>query len=132
MAIGINLGMVSAAWSAELKKLDITYQRFHQSNIIPEMYPHKAKEGLSLGFDVSLYGPFYWNNVVHALTDAGQYRLIGWQFELGVSPWQSLDLFYIHHSQHLLDSHHPFVKFPVNDSLGLRWRLFTNENGGGR
>lgn len=120
--------------AAELDRLAIEYGRYHPSARIPEMPGYKAKEGLAVLFDLSIVGPLYWRNRVHGLTDPGQYRLVGWQFELGADPffWRDslrghLEFFYAHHSQHLLEGAHPWIKFPVNDQLGLRWTLYKRD-----
>lgn len=119
-------------WGAELDRLAIEYNRFHPSARFPEMPGFKAKEGLAVLFDIRLAGPLYWRNKVHAKTDPGQYRAIGWQFELGLDPFfwsgdlsRHLEFFYAHHSQHLLEARRDDMPFPVNDSLGLRWVIYS-------
>lgn len=121
------------ALGVELTYADIEYARFHPSARMPEMPGFKAKEGLAINFETDVIGPVYWRNRIHALTDPGQYRLIGWNFELGVPPlfWvknkyaQALRVYYEHHSQHLLEGQHPWMKFPVNDSIGFRMVIYS-------
>lgn len=130
-AYGTGILWSRMGWGAELDRLAIEYGRYHPSARMPEMPGFTAKEGLAVLFDMKLAGPLYWRNRVHAKTDPGQYRSIGWQFELGADPffWNDslknhLELFYAHHSQHLLEGQHPWMKFPVNDQLGLRWNIY--------
>lgn len=131
-AIGIAWLMEKKVNAAEITYAAIEYQYFHKSARFAEMPNHTAKEGLGVRFNVKLVGPLYWNNRIHALTDSGQYRLVGWNFEVGLHPlfWiddpyaRGLQFFYNHHSQHLLEDKHPEMKFPVNDSLGLRWVIY--------
>ena len=86
--------------------------------------------GLNANVDVLHY--FYMNNLVHGTSDqpivgqgVGQFRTVGWQYELGVHLTDWLDLDYEHHSQHLLDyegSNH----FPVENSVGFHLKLFES------
>jgi hypothetical protein len=128
-AVLVSALLIGNAWPAEITYVDIEYQHYHPSGRFPEMPNYRAKEGLALDFNTQLLGPVYW---IHALTDPGQYRLVGWNFELGVNPLffvpydyaKAFQIYYEHHSQHILEDHHPYVKFPVNDSLGLRWVIY--------
>jgi hypothetical protein len=117
-----------------VRSLSIEYKHFVGKTIFPEMPNYVAKEGLALSFNTDLVGPLYWNNRIHSMTDSGQYRLVGWQFELGVratdylpKAWDGLELFYGHHSQHILDGHHPLVKFPVDNAVGFRWTIIKDD-----
>lgn len=132
--MGFILGWASIlAHAVELKSLGVQYDRFVGKTIMPEMPIWEAKEGMGVLFDVDLTHSFFWNNRVHALTDSGQYRLVGWEFSLGTSPWRSLDLFYHHHSQHILDGHHPEFKFAgVQNSVGFTWKIYERGDNGGR
>lgn len=120
--------LISEAEATDVRDLSIEYRHFHKSARIAEMPGYQAKEGLAINFDLDLIGPLYWNNTVHATTDPGQYRAVGWLFEFGLRPsmyfprgWDGLEIYYEHHSQHVLDAKHPWMKFPVNDSVGFRW-----------
>lgn len=127
----VMLCSVAKVNAVELDRFAIEYGRFHPSGRFPEMPGYIAKETIAAVFDIGLIGPVYWRNRVKALTDPGQYRQVSWQFELGADPffWQGdlkghLEVFYAHHSQHLLEGQHPWMKFPVNDQLGLRWTIY--------
>lgn len=67
----------------------------------------------------------YWRNRVHGEFDTSQARLIGWQFEVGVKIWK-IEAYRAHHSQHVLDAEHPWMRFPVQDTIGLRVYLVGN------
>lgn len=131
LAFGSGVLWSKLGWGAELDRLTIEYGRYHPSGRFAEMPMHRAKEALGVEFDMKIFGPVFWRNRIHALTDPGQYRLIGWQFAVGADPffWQPdlkdhLELFYRHHSQHLLEDNLPDMKFPVNDALMLRWTIY--------
>lgn len=81
---------------------------------------------LHVDMDVLKYG--YWHNMVHSMTDEdvnghGQFRLVGWNFQLGVHLGSYLDVQYEHFSQHLLDASLPYG-FPVQDSIGIVLHLY--------
>jgi hypothetical protein len=117
--------------AVEVRKVDINYRRFHPSARLLEIPGFKAKEAVNLGLDVDLGGPFYWNNEVRSLTDGGGYKYVAWNLMLGVRLFPSLDLEYEHLSGHLLDhpeSAYPGGRFPVQDSLGIRWRLLQSDS----
>jgi len=64
----------------------------------------------------------YWSNRIHGAMGEYQFRTVGWQFEVGagIGP---VEIFFKHHSQHMLDSTHPWSRFPVEDSAGFRLNL---------
>ena len=113
----------------EVKELSLQFDRFHDSARIPSLYPYKAHEGLALNMNLNLWGPVYWDNQVHALMDTGQYRSVGWEFQVGLAPmrWLSLSdrdwlrIAYRHHSQHLLEALPATgIRFPVEDSFFVK------------
>lgn len=113
----------STAWTVEVRDLSIEFKHFDASGQFAELPGEKVKDGLALNFSLGVLGPLYWDNQVHALTTDAQYRLVGWQFEVGVAVFPCLDVFYFHHSQHVLDGHHPLLSFMVEDAVGFRWIL---------
>jgi hypothetical protein len=73
-------------------------------------------------------GPLYWGNRIEGYTDrdrvvgGGQFRSVGWQFELGARVIPQVDLYYAHHSQHVLD--HAYTPgYPVEDGVGFRLKI---------
>lgn len=64
----------------------------------------------------------YWKNRVHGEMDTSQFRLVGWEFEAGIRAGP-LEFYRAHHSQHILDSQHPWMRFPVQDAWGVRLQL---------
>lgn len=118
------LFLIHGAEAVTLRELSIDYDRFHPSARMPEIPAHRPKEGLAFNFDVNLGGPFFWDNRVWSLTDDGQYRFVSWSFQLGVRVLPELSLSYHHQSGHLLDAHHPWMKFPVKDSISLHWAIY--------
>lgn len=110
---------------AELREASINYKYFHASGRDPYLYRHKLKEGLSLNLDIDLGKGFFWDSLIETKTDPGSYRYIGYNFKLGFRLIPSLDIQYEHFSKHLMEDKYPHMGFPVEDSLGLKWRVFT-------
>lgn len=85
---------------------------------------------LYLNTDISKYG--FFDQHVYSLTDRptdsegeyGQFRLIGWNFQLGVRVLPYLSAGYDHFSKHLLDHEDPNKRFPVQDSIFVRLYLY--------
>lgn len=88
---------------------------------------------LNINFDISEY--FYWNNMIHSIVDSngvsgGQFRLIGWNFRVGLRLTNYFDIEWEHFSQHLLDVISPFPN-PTQNSINIRIYLYRknpNEN----
>ena len=113
----------------ELDSLTLNYQRFNESNRIPDLEGFKANEGLNLGVDLTIWKPFYWNNRIVSFTDQGSYRLVGWNSHIGVRVFDCLKIEYEHFSKHILDhTDHDFQagKFPVQDSIGFVLTIYEN------
>lgn len=92
------------------------------------IYPEPPKEGINLdiNLDVLKYG--YWDSEIQSLTTDGQYRAIGLETRLGVRLFDSLEVGYWHHSQHVLDRQIQSIpSFPVEDALELKIILFKSK-----
>lgn len=129
------------AWELlEVKRVDLTYINFFPggrdplvtANGLPDRQLGKAV-GLNLDIDVAEF--VYFNNWVHTATDehiithSGQFRSVGWQSELGVRITQQVEIFFQHHSQHVLDTFHQTMGFPVQDGIGFRLKLISKPRG---
>ena len=85
---------------------------------------------LNLNIDVLKYG--YFNNHIHSMTDIspganyGQFRLIGWNFHIGIRLTNFLNIEYEHFSQHLLDAQFPY-DFPLQNSVNIKLFLYKKE-----
>lgn len=88
----------------------------------------------ALEWDLRLLEYGYWRNNVHTETagKGGTVRTVGWEWEAGVEIGNYFDIFYHHHSRHIMeapaedrfDSHNDF---PVEDSVGLRIHLLRKK-----
>jgi hypothetical protein len=105
----------------ELSEVRVEYKRFHESARDPLFYDTTPKEELNLRMDMDVlsYGDVAalgWHNRIHSMTNASQYYVVGYNFQLGVFT-KRVEFGYEHFSRHLLDHSYPHQKFPVLDSL---------------
>lgn len=135
------VGVLLASWvgcstfsdAVKLKQVSLDLQSFTSTPRLLELPGRQATQSLGLNLNVGLPGPFYWNNRVHSLISGAHFEWVGWQFEVGASTfavWDlpfGMDIFLSHHSQHALDHIHPFVNFPVEDTIGVRFYLFRGK-----
>lgn len=86
--------------------------------------------GSAVVFDLNLASfrdlTLYLNNRVHGEGTTAQFRQIGWQYELGAHIGPKVDVFWFHHSQHLLDIKGE-QKFPLDNFFGFRVNFFTRD-----
>lgn len=83
---------------------------------------------LNLHMDMDVLRVGYWHNMVHSMTakdkdGGGQFRVVGWNTQVGVHLCTYLDVQYEHYSQHMLDGTLP-NGFPVQDSVGIVLHLY--------
>jgi hypothetical protein len=108
--------------------------------IVPELDCNDWRGRTSINSNLRLLETIYWSNDVHAEGTDAAFKTVGWHFELGVNVSKYVDLFYEHHSRHVMDqgnavhiSHdgrYRFSKFPIEDSYGIR--LIFYESGSKR
>lgn len=120
------------ARAVDLREVRINYRYFHESNRVLELAGEKAKEAINLGVNIDLVGPLYWNNEIKSLTTSAQYRFIAYRFMLGARVFRSFHVEYEHMSGHrfdAVDAVYPAKRFPVQDSLGFVWTVYSNPSG---
>lgn len=117
----------SRAQAFELDRLSIQYMHYTRPPRLPEIWPHSARERVSLDLDVNVWRCFDWRNSVHGTSTSGQFIGVGWIFsvlcDLGRISSVPLSFGLYHHSQHYLD-HLPPYGFPVEDAIIVEWRLY--------
>lgn len=134
---------LSQAANAQYRLLDIDrinmeFARFgcNRDPIIPELDCGDWRGRTSINADLRILSNIYWKNNIHGEGTTAAYKTMGWKFELGINISRYLDLFYLHHSRHVLDQNaathisydgkHTMTKFPVEDSYGIRLIFFEN------
>jgi hypothetical protein len=90
-------------------------------------------------FDLSLIDNWmYWKNQVQSEGVSAKFMTVGWHWELGFSLSPVIDVFWEHHSRHVMDRAQPYywdertgspqrVKYPVEDSYGIRIRFYERK-----
>lgn len=107
----------------QLDELSVDYRNFAVLNDKARnllTYPESPKEGVNLNLNSSIAKVVYWNSTIEAMTTGAQYKSIGLLMGLGVRISPYVEVGYLHHSQHVLDGRHPYMKYPVEDSLTLK------------
>ncbi len=119
----------------ELRETTIAYRSFlpggSDASITDNGLSNKTLgEEVNLHVNVDFARYFYLNNRVHGTTDkdattgeGGQFRMIGWNYSLGVRLSSYLNVEYEHHSQHALDHTLP-RHFPLEDSIGFKLFIY--------
>lgn len=123
---GLIISDAPASDFFEVQDLNMTYQYFNKPNVAPYFTTSSQKERLTLRMDTTADKLIFFNNRIHATTDATQYRMIGWEFELGTFLTKQLSLQYIHHSQHVLDAFRG--QWPFEDSIAVRFYFIKSKN----
>jgi hypothetical protein len=85
-------------------------------------------KGVAADFNIDLLKyqdfDFYWRNRVHGESTDQQFREVGWQFETGLELRNYVQLYYQHHSQHILDAEGQYGKYPLENYVGVRMTLY--------
>lgn len=129
MVIFHLLLLLSSGYS-EVRELSLEYNKYLDGSRFYELPNQEVKDRIAVNFNIEEFSFLYWNNTVHALTTPYKVSWIGWKFEIGILLFsRKLQLYYGHHSQHYLEGFHQFMgdRFPVNDSIGIRWNLIKSE-----
>src|SRR5690606_17563458 len=104
------------------------YMGFAQpSNKKPGVHEHWDK-GIAATFNLDLFRyrkvGVYFNNFVHTDGTNHQVRSVGWKWDAGVSLNSKLDVFYKHHSRHVMDAERD-SKFPLENRYGIRFKFIS-------
>ncbi len=124
MACIILLAANSEAAVLELEELNISYSKFAHPNR-SAYFPQEQKDAIATESRTSILKYGFFSTNVHGTSDDSQYRLIGLKFDLGVRLGRIMDVYYEHHSQHLLDTSDYYGRgFFVEDSLNIKLYLY--------
>lgn len=131
---------ICQASGLELNEVYINYKQFFPGGVDPLITENGLQNNLdkelNLHINMDFLDHFYWNNLIHSMTDVnnngnGQFRLIGWNFNIGLHITDYVDFGYHHFSQHLLDYQGPpGYHFPVQDAVELNVFIFRKRNEG--
>lgn len=123
----------------EMNEVFLSYRQYLPGSSDPlindNSLPNRLMDkGIDLSVNLNLFRYLYWENTVVSLTDKGangengQFRLVGWNYRLGVNLTDYLQVGYYHFSKHLLDTTVPFSSgFPVQDAVEVKINLFRRD-----
>jgi hypothetical protein len=100
--------------------IDFTFYKDGSRFLLSPQDPLTKEAAVNL--EIRTLKVLYWRNRIHGAMGQWQFRTVGWQFEAGVGLGPA-EVYFHHHSQHLLDSVHPWARFPVEDAIGVRVNL---------
>jgi hypothetical protein len=114
------------AWFIQLDEVSVDWMHYHPYSRSPYFYDSQMKDGIAIHMNSDmLFDYLYWDNTVHTDTDDTQFHTVGWKFELGAHVTSFLNLYYHHHSQHIMDGQLPYMKFPSEDSYGITINIYN-------
>lgn len=93
-----------------------TYERHSRSDLVP--VGEHLTGYYALYMDIALAWRIHFRSRIHSTTTNAQFRTIGWQYWLGVRPWDWVEIGVYHHSQHALDVN--LGRFPLEDGVYLK------------
>lgn len=119
------------AYAFEFMALDKAYVDYAHYTWAREPFLAQAgfvpTDKIDLHVDLNLLSNVvFFQNMVHSEMDKSQYRLIGWNYKLGVHVNSTIDLFFEHYSQHILDA--PTVSPNTFDAIGFRIYLYKQKD----
>lgn len=127
-----------ADWIA-LQAVDVQATKFFPGGVDPLVtqngLPNRGLgTNISLNLNTTVLQYIYWDSVVHGTTDSylstnseGQFRSIGLQMRLGLQLTDNVQIGYVHHSQHVLDTNNALGPFPREDGVQLNIRVFSSK-----
>lgn len=135
--------LLSSGAQAQYKLLDVDvvnmqFAQFacNRDPIIPELSCNDWRGRAEINADLRVLEYLYWKNSIHGEGTNSAFKTMGWHFELGINVSKYIDIFYEHHSRHVLDqgnathfSHDGMsrmTRFPVEDSYGVRFKFYEN------
>jgi len=127
---------VCYADTIDLDEVKIAYKQFFPYGYEPlinqnGMKDRELRKELSLFVNNNILTHGYFNNQILSYTDrdgpsqSGEnFRIVGWNFELGIHLFDNLDVYYWHFSKHYLDTKPVTGRFPVQDAVGINLYLY--------
>jgi hypothetical protein len=110
-AVAFNLLDVEEV-SLDVKKIN----KYRNGNL-PQDAEH-IKYGGSFNLNLSVLKFLHWDNRIHMAGTDSQIRYAGWEFRTWVPVTRYLQIFYYHHSEHVLERE--MREYPIEDAVGVR------------
>lgn len=113
--------------------LDLSKFSCNREPMTPDIPCGDYKGRVAVHFNIGLLNDLLeWKNYVHTEGTDSKFMTVGWQYELALPLPRGVELYIAHHSRHTMDQTQPTIegrpkaeKFPVEDSIGIRFTLYT-------
>lgn len=124
--------LTAQAWDlVELGDLTLEHKQFFHADT-PYVPGGQAGTETNLKMDLVAFDSMFWRNTIHSQTDMSQYRLVGWNWEFGIKPFDWMELSWWHFSRHQLDSQNPqFTGGWKEDGVVVRFFLYRGKKPSG-
>lgn len=128
LAVLLILSPGCATSPVELQEINVDYKVFNGDTRtpylqgIPGLEDHSLQNQLDLNVNMDFLEHFYWDNTIHSLND-GSYRLIGWNYRIGLHINEYIDFGWWHFSEHYTDFTSPYG-FPLQNAWQFKIFLF--------
>jgi hypothetical protein len=120
----------------DLKELNFSYRQFLPGGSDPLItdngLPNRTLgQGIDLNVNLKLAEYFYWDNKIVTMTDqdsvtgSSQFRMVGWNFRLGLNVTENVQIGYWHFSEHVLDYTAVFP-YPRQDAVEIKVIIYRS------
>ncbi len=135
----------SAAQAREINVLDLDSSSVEVSKftcnrepMTPELECKDYVGRAAFNLDFRILEFAYWNNHIHTESVESKVKTVGWKYELGIHIAPQFDVFFSHHSRHVMESEQYIyqdrndkelyrVRYPLEDAFGFRLKFFIND-----
>ena len=93
--------------------------RTNRSRNVPKEVNEPTTGYMNLGVNFKLHRKVTWENKINTEITTRQFRYVSWDFKLGVDVTKDVNLYYRHHSGHVLD-YSSADRFNEENSIGVR------------
>ena len=118
---------IRKVFGSEVNEVSVEYKSFVGANRDPLFYNSTPNNELNLNVNLTLNSYLFMDNQVHSMTNESQYYLVGWHYKLGAHITDDLDLYYEHFSQHILDNSYPYMSFPLENAIVIKYNLLKSD-----
>jgi hypothetical protein len=109
----------------DVDQLDMSYEKFtkRRDAQAPQYGLKDWDHRVSMDVDFRLLRYGFWENWIHTEAIPGKVKTVGWDWKLGANLGRYVDVYYHHHSQHVMDEPQIETGNPVEDSYGFRLKF---------
>jgi hypothetical protein len=133
LILALSFPKIANSDALELQEVYLNYKKFSGDTRtpylqLPGLEDHSLDHELNLNVNMDFWEHFYWNNTIHALND-GDYRVIGWNWRIGLHFTDYIDFGWNHFSEHYTNYIVP-DGFPLQNSWEVNFYLYRKRTPG--